>query len=164
VRKRGDDSSQGDRIVDRGSVAKGCVSPEARGRSRATGSPNGSCQQWQHLVSTRQKASRPLLEGPNPSFELGARSAWVTRRISAAAQVVCEVRDSELPVGQEPIRGGAHGDDERRQRSGSFGKGSSSHRARGVGIRGDSSHMGLGPWHVAHDVRSKERSGVTDRS
>lgn len=76
--------------------------PEARGRSRATGPPNGWWQQCHHLVSTRQKASRPWLEGPNPSLELGARSTWVTQRHSAAAQVVCEGRVGELPVGQEP--------------------------------------------------------------
>jgi len=39
----------------------------------------GSCQQWQHLAAARQKASRPCLLGPYPSFELGAWSTRVTR-------------------------------------------------------------------------------------
>lgn len=131
----------------RESVANGCARRDARGRIHAFSSPKvavgvglgplsgGVPPSRQSPAAARQKASRSWPLGPHPSLGLGAWSTRVTRESSVARRSAPSA--SYRSAGTEP--GGALEDDERRQRSGSFGKGSSSHVARGVGICG--SHL-----------------------
>jgi hypothetical protein len=68
----------------------------------------GWCQQWHDPAAARQKASRPCLLGPHPSFELGAWSTWVTREANRRKSLFAPSA-SYRSAGTEP--GGAHDDD-----------------------------------------------------
>lgn len=116
-----------------GGVANGCERRSPWGHTRSSVSRGA-----RERSSERHDETRPAhaSKAPKPRPEVGAWFSEVEWSVIGASRLLAR----EAAVRNRTRIGGASKSDEGRERSGSTERGSSSHVARGVGIRSDSLH------------------------